>query len=142
MDMLLFFHSLFRYVVLVLLVASVFFAFKGIIANTPILIGERKAFIFTMVACHIQLAMGFILYWARFNTYGSNDIGRFWKFEHMGTMTIAILLITLGRTFSKRAKAERKKQLMIGVFYLIGLLLILSMIPWPGTAAGLNRGWL
>lgn len=142
MEVLLFFHSLFRYIVLLLIVASVLMAFKGLIMNAPILIGERKVYIFTVIACHIQLAMGFILYWMRFDTYGSSAMGRFWKFEHMGTMTIAILLITLGRALSKRAKTEKRKQLMIGAFYLIGLILILSMIPWPFTEMGHNRGWL
>lgn len=143
MEVLVFFHSLLRYAVLILLVMSVFFAFRGLLTNGPILIGERKVFIFSVIACHIQLALGFVLYWLKFDTYNStNAIGRFWKFEHMGTMLIAIVLITLGRALSKRAKSERKKQLMIGVFYLIGLLLILTMIPWPGTEAGYGRGWI
>jgi len=142
MDVLLFFHSLLRYVVLALLIGSVFFAFRGYLTRAPILIGERKVFIYAVIACHVQLAIGFILYWLRFESYGSSSIGRFWKFEHMGMMTIAVILVTLGRTFSKKAKSEKRKQLLIWVFYLIGLLVILSMIPWPMTDVGHNRGWL
>ena len=127
MNGLLFFHSLLRYAVLILLIASVFFAFRGYFLKGPILIGERKVWIFTVIACHIQLVIGGFLYWLNFDSYGTGDIGRFWKMEHIGGMIIAIVLITVGRSLSKRAKNEQKKQLMVGVFYLIGLLLILKI---------------
>ncbi len=142
MDGLLFFHSLLRYAVLILLVASIFFAFRGYFSKGPILIGERKVWIFAMVACHIQLVLGIILLWTRMDSFGTGRMAAFWTAEHPVGMILAILLITVGRSLSKRAKAERKKQLMIGVFYLIGLILILKMIPWPFLETGHGRGWL
>jgi len=142
MEGLLFFHSLLRYIVLILIIASIFFAFKGYFSNAPILIGERKVWIFTVVSCHIQLVVGGALYWMNVGSYGTGRVANFFKYEHMAGMILAILLITLGRVFSKRARSEKKKQLLVGVFYLMGLLLILKMIPWPFVEVGHNRGWL
>ena len=84
-----------------------------------------------------------------FPAVGSTAIGkmaglhqRFWKFEHIGTMVVAIVLITLGRVLAKRAKEERRKQLLVGVFFLLALVLILWAIPWPFTEIGHGREWL
>lgn len=110
----------------------------------PILNGDRALAIAAMVACHIQLVIGLILYISNFENYKlmSGEMGRFWKMEHIGVMVIAILLVTLGRILSKRAKEERLKQRHVAVFYLIALVLMLWAIPWPYTAVGHGRGWL
>ena len=142
MEGLLFFHSLLRYIVLILLITSIFFAFRGYFSSAPILIGERKVWIFTVVACHIQLVIGLILYWMNSGSYGTGRVATFWKVEHIAGMIVAVLLVTLGRTLSKRARSEKRKQLMVGICYLVGLLLILKMIPWPFLEVGHSRGWL
>jgi hypothetical protein len=68
---------------------------------------------------------------------------RFWKMEHIGTMVLAVALITIGRILSKKAKTEDGKQLRIAIFFTIGLLLILVMIPWPFMAKFSHAyGWL
>ena len=131
MEGLLFFHSLWRYVVLILLVLSILFAFKGYFLNGPILIGERKVWIFAVMAVHIQLLIGLIMYFLRFRLYGESGQGIFWKYEHAYGMILAVVLITVGRALSKRARDEKRKQLLIGVFFLLGLLLMFSLIPWP-----------
>jgi RsiW-degrading membrane proteinase PrsW (M82 family) len=62
--------------------------------------------------------------------------------EHLGTMVIAIVLVTLGRALSKRAKEERTKQKRVAIFYLIALALMLWATPWPFREIGHGRGWL
>ena len=54
-------------------------------------------------------------------------------------MLIAIVLITIGYSRSKRATDAVAKQRLIGIFYGLGLLLILASIPWPFRIAG--AGW-
>lgn len=133
MEFLTFLHSLLRYGVIVMVAVAGFVALRGYLARSPILNWERSAAILAMVLCHVQLAIGLVLYFANgwYRADSSTSLGRFWKMEHIATMILAVALITLGRSLSKRAKEERTKQLHVAVFYLIGLVLILAMIPWP-----------
>lgn len=139
MEFLTFLHSLLRYGVVIMVAVAGFAALRGYLARAPIHNWERSAAIIAMVLCHIQLAIGIVLYATRFGTFeerfgARSDLLRFWKMEHIATMIVAIALITLGRSLSKRATEERTKQLRVAVFYLIGLVLILAMIPWPFMA--------
>lgn len=141
---LLFAHSLLRYGVLIAVAWAGFAHLRGFLGNRPILNGDRAVAIAAMVLCHIQLVIGLILYLINFSTYNSmtGEVGRFWKMEHIGTMVIAIALVTVGRMSSKKAKEERVKQKRVAIFYLIALVLILWAIPWPLREVGHGRGWL
>jgi chromate transport protein ChrA len=141
-----FFHSLLRYGVILTVAAAGLMHLQGLLFKRPILNGERMLAIIGMVLCHVQLVIGLILYATRFKYYDHTiPSGRFWKFEHIAMMVIAIVLITLGRSLSKRAKEERAKQLRVAIFYLIGLAIILWATPWPGSMYGILTGrhsWL
>jgi hypothetical protein len=148
-DLLGFFHSLLRYGVLLTVGVAGVAALRGYLNKGPIIVWERTAAIVAMALCHAQLVIGLALYMMRWNKLHKNfaaepnsPIFRFWKFEHIGTMIVAILLVTLGRMLSKRARTEQGKQLRVAVFYLIALVLMLWATPWPFTAVGLGRGWL
>ena len=143
-SFLLFFHSLLRYGVVLFMLGALFFAWRGYLLKRPILNGERMVTIIGVVLCHIQLLLGGILYGMRFNAFEkmSGAHARFWKFEHIGTMIIAIALVTIGRALAKKANEESRKQLLIGIFFLIGFVLIMWAIPWPFTALGEGRGYL
>lgn len=140
----LFIHSLLRYGVLILVAWAALVNLRGYLLQRPILNGDRALAIAAMVVCHIQLVIGLILYLSNFEAYKnmSGEVGRFWKMEHFGTMLIAIVLVTVGRMLSKRAKEERTKQRHVAVFYMIGLVLMLWATPWPFTAIGHGRGWI
>jgi hypothetical protein len=145
-NILVFFHSLLRYAVVITVAYAGITHLIGLLRGSPILNGERTMAIVAMVSCHIQLVIGLALYlmgsWYSADT--SDKMGRFMKFEHLGTMLIAIVLVTLGRSLSKRALRERIKQRHVAVFYLIALLLMLWAIPWPFTEIGqaLDTRWL
>jgi ABC-type dipeptide/oligopeptide/nickel transport system permease subunit len=137
-------HSLLRYALLVLLIAAVIFSLRGVLLGTVLLNGHRAITVAAVALAHVQLAIGFILYimrgWYRAPT--NTMVQRFWKFEHLGMMLIAIILITVGRVLSKKAKGDHKKQLYIAVFFLIALLIMFWAIPWPFREIGFGRGWL
>ncbi len=139
-----FFHSLLRYAVLIALVFAFIVNLRGMLAKRPILVGERMVTIIAMVLCHVQLVLGLLLYFMNLSAINQmvDPYKRFWKFEHIGGMVVAIALITVGRVLSKRAQEESKKQRHIVVFYGIGLLLILVSIPWPFREAFRSFGWL
>lgn len=139
-----FFHSLLRYALLLALVYAFVVNLRGVLQQRPILTGERTITILAMVLCHVQLVLGGILYAMDYSMIDQMDdpYRRFWKFEHISMMIVAIALITVGRMLSKRAKDERTKQMRIVVFYGLGLLLILLAIPWPFRDEFRPLGWL
>jgi hypothetical protein len=58
---------------------------------------------------------------------------RFVAVEHISTMIIAIVLIQVGRTLSKKQTEAMAKHKKAVVFFSIGLILILSRIPWKAA---------
>ena len=148
------FHSILRWLVLLSVGGAGIIALKGYLRRDPIFVWERTLTIVAMVICHIQLVIGLGLYAMKFKTYEpitargneswmSENVRRFWKFEHIGMMVLAIALVTIGRMLSKRAQTEPGKQLRIAIFYLLALLIMLLMIPWPFTGVGQAQaiGW-
>lgn len=147
MEFLSFAHSLLRYLVVITVAYAGISHLLGWLRQRPLLNGERTAAILGMVLCHVQLVLGLIMYivYARYAADASVPAGRYWKFEHVAMMILVIVLVTLGRSLSKRAREERVKQKRVAVFYLIALLLMLITIPWPGSHFGKVTGitsWL
>lgn len=143
-SFLLFAHSLLRYLVLLAVAYGGITHLVGFLRGTPILTIERTGTIIALALCHLQLGLGLTLYLIRSSSYAdmAQPYQRFWKFEHIGIMLVAIALVTIGRILSKRAKEESGKQIRIAIFYLIALALILWAIPWPLTAIGHGRPWI
>ena len=135
-------HSGLRWVVLVLLIAAVAVAVGKWQGRSGYTDGNRKLYLFTMIAVHTQLVIGLILYVispkVNFSMIGEK-LYRFYTVEHTVGMLIAIVLITIGYSRSKRAADAVTKQRLVGIFYGIGLLLILASIPWPFR--NLGAGW-
>jgi heme A synthase len=90
-----------------------------------------------LILAHVQLLIGIVMLASQSAVYG-NGMGALMKeaalrlkyVEHPLTMIIGITLITIGYSRSKRADSDAKKARRILVFYAIGLLLILSRIPY------------
>lgn len=135
-------HSGLRWVVLVLLIAAVAVAVSKWQGRSGYTDGNRKLYLFTLIAVHTQLIIGLILYVispkVNFSLI-SEKLYRFYTVEHTTGMLIAIVLITIGYSRSKRAADAITKQRLVGIFYGIGLLLILASIPWPFR--NLGAGW-
>lgn len=122
-------HSGFRYVVLVLIVAAALGALIGLISKKPYSEGNRKLNLFAMISAHTQLLIGIILYFVspfvKFNSTTMKDpITRFFTVEHWVMMVIAIVLITVGHSKSKKATSPEAKHKAIFVFYLLALVVI------------------
>lgn len=135
-------HSGLRWIALVLLVVASLTAISKWLGRSGYTDGNRKLYLFTLIFVHLQLVIGLILYFispkVNFNML-SEKVYRFYTVEHITGMLIAIALVTVGYSLSKRASDTTKKQRLIGIFYGIGLLLILASIPWPGRVPGV--GW-
>ncbi len=133
-------HSGLRWIVLILLIVAIFNAFSkkktGIYSE-----GDRKLALFTMISTHVQFLVGLVLYFISERVVFSgdsmgNDFYRFYLVEHALMMLIAIVLITVGHSKSKKAADGAAKFKAISIFYLIALILILAAIPWPFRELG------
>ncbi|QJD79004.1 cytochrome B [Spirosoma rhododendri] len=127
-------HSGLRWLALLLLVGSVIVAISKWQGNGVYTDGNRKLYLFTLISVHLQLVLGLLLYFIspKVNlSLMSDKVYRFYSVEHITGMLIAIILITIGYSRSKRATDSVAKQRLVGIFYGIGLLLILAFIPWP-----------
>ncbi|WP_018620327.1 hypothetical protein [Spirosoma luteum] len=135
-------HSGLRWIALVLLVAAVVTAIGKWQGRGSYTDGNRKLYLFTLISVHTQLLLGIVLLFISPKVnFGmmSEKLYRFYSVEHTTGMLIAIILITIGYSRSKRASDATAKQRLVAIFYGIGLLLILASIPWPFRIAG--AGW-
>jgi hypothetical protein len=135
-------HNVLRWVILITLILS--------IAKLMTKQDALKTSKILLISAHSTLVLGLYQYF--FGAFGyaliKNTVGgmkevmkngavRFWAVEHITSMILAIVLITIGHiSLKKGAKASTT-----ATFYLIALLLILSAIPWP-FRAGIGRPWL
>ena len=60
----------------------------------------------------------------------------------MATMTLAVVLGTLGYSLAKRADHDRSKFRRQAIWFTVCFVLILSSIPWPFREGFEAYGWL
>lgn len=131
-------HSSLRYVIVILLLAAIFGALQGVLGKKKFTPGFRKIGLFAMVSTHIQLVLGIVLYFLKdYNTllstgaYKVSEQIRFFAIEHLAGMLLAIILITLGYSLTKRAKTDAAKYKRTLILYSLGFLVMFFSIPWP-----------
>lgn len=129
------FHSGWAYLAILILVIAVVNSFIGKSSNKEFTAKDRKIALFALIGSHIQLLVGLILYFL--SPLGSAAFGqmkeaslRLTSLEHPLINIIAIVLITVGWSKHKKAESNEAKFKSIAVFYALGLVLILSRIPW------------
>lgn len=135
-------HNLLRWVILILLLVSIAKSYSGWQQKKVFTNGDRKIWLFTMIAAHVTLLIG--LYQWLFGRYGLISKGipegtnimkdkfyRFFLVEHPTGMIISIILITLGYGMSKKPVADETKFRKAFWYFTIALLVILITVPWP-----------
>lgn len=132
-------HSYWAYLVLIGLLAATINALLGRVQNRAFRAQDLRLSLFGLIFSHIQLLIGLILYfvspWFQQWSQGigavmKNAESRLYLVEHPTTNILAIILITMGWSMHKRQNQDVKKFSRIGFFYALGLLLLLSRIPW------------
>lgn len=129
------FHSGWAYLALLVLVIAVFNSFSGWFSKKEFTAKDKRIALFGLIACHIQFVIGLALYFK--SPKGLDALGamedadlRLTALEHPLVNLLAIILITIGWSRHKKAVAGDLKFKSISVFYALGLILILSRIPW------------
>jgi hypothetical protein len=132
-------HNALRWVILISLLMSIYklYSKKDALKTSKIL----------LISSHSTLLLGLYQYFfgavgikmiqaAAMGVAMKDSTTRFWAVEHISSMLIAIVLITIGHISYKKTQNASKTT----VFYVIALLLIVLAMPWP-FREGIGRPW-
>jgi uncharacterized membrane protein len=127
-------HSYWAYIVLAVLIYTVANAIIGLVQKKEFTHKEFRLGLFTLIATHIQLIIGFLVYFVGGFQSGLGDMKdsavRLLALEHPLMMIIAIALITIGWSKHKKKVKSEAKFKTFAIFYGLALVLILARIPW------------
>ena len=132
-------HSYWAYLVILILIAAVINALIGLFGKKEYGAKDFRVSLFTLIVSHIQLLIGLILYfvspkfeqWSIMGSEVMKTAGvRLYLVEHPLINIIAIVLITIGYSKHKKKLTSISKFKTILIFYILGLVCLLSRIPW------------
>lgn len=132
-------HSGWAYVALLLLIIGVANSLFGMFSKNDFTPKDRKIALFGLIGIHTQLLIGLILFFISPNGLnmiksvgmgGLTTESRLLALEHPLINIIAIVLITIGWSKHKKITTSEAKFKTFAIYYGLGLVLILSRIPW------------
>ena len=131
-------HSGLAYLALLALVLVIIWALVGALSGREFQEKDRKIALIAFIICHIQLLVGLILYFVSPLGYSllagggamADATARLTALEHPLINILAIVLISVGYIRAKKLESSTAKFRSIYMMYAIGLVLILSRIPW------------
>ncbi|GAA4280509.1 hypothetical protein [Gaetbulibacter aestuarii] len=133
-------HSYWAFLVLFILIIATVNAIYKSATGKEYKATDFRLSLFTLIVSHIQLLMGLLLYFVspRLQLFGEIGMGaimkdpvsRLYLVEHPLVNIIAIALITIGYSKHKKKLTSSAKLKKIAIFYTLGLVLLLSRIPW------------
>lgn len=130
-------HSGIAYIVLAVLLFSFIYALINFLQKKPFTEKVRKASLAGLIAVHLQLLIGLVLYvisplgLSNFSGEAMGDaMSRLYMLEHPLTMIIGIILITVGYSKAKRGTGDATRYKKLLIYYGVGIALILLRIPW------------
>jgi hypothetical protein len=147
-PLLLFIHSLVRWLVLISLLYAIFRAYRGWFRSKPFSKTDDLIRHSTATIAHIQLVVGLWLYFVspiinyflhNYREAVHNRDVRFFGMEHSLLMVMAVILITIGSSMAKRKKTDVEKHKTVAIWFLLALLVIFIAIPWPFSPFSANR---
>jgi hypothetical protein len=126
-------HSGFRYIVLILVLVAIIQSLFGWLNKKPYTETNRKINLFALISVHTQLLIGIVLYFispmVQFTSDTmKNPTTRYFTVEHWFGMIIAIVLITIGHSKSKKIILPEGKHRIIAIFYMIAFLIVLLVL--------------
>jgi L-asparagine transporter-like permease len=140
-------HNLLRWIIILLLLINIIRHFAAI--QKPFAAIDKKLGLWLMIAAHTQLLIGLYEWlagaWGLHNITNNgmgqvmqNSTERFFAVEHLVSMLIAIALITIARGIFRKQLPDAKKHRRCILLYVIALIIIIAMVPWPGME-GIDR---
>ncbi len=136
-------HALLAIFVFIFLLIAVFNALAGYSKRKAFTGSDRRIGLFALIFTHLQFVVGLILYFQ--SPLGKAAFGqmkdaalRLTSLEHPLVNLIAVVLITIGWSKHKRIEDSTKKFSTFLIFYGLGLVLLLSRVPWDLFTAALK----
>jgi hypothetical protein len=131
------FHSVVRYFVLIAMIATILRSALALVQSKPFTGTDEKFSVWLLIMAHTQLILGLTLYAISpaviFSAESMKNPGtRYWLVEHITTMIIAIVLITLSRITTKKLTDDAKRHRRVLIYNIIAGLLILMAIQMSG----------
>ena len=131
-------HSGLAYLALLALILVILWSLVGALSGREFHEKDRKVALIAFILCHVQLLVGLILYFVSpvgFELLSgggamSNPVARLTALEHPLINIVAIVLISVGFIRAKKLESSKAKFRSIYMLYAVGLVLILSRIPW------------
>jgi len=134
---LLYFHSILRYFILLFAIVVVIQSLVGMMGKKKFVKSNRQGALVLLIFCDLQLLLGLSLYflkgWATVLTSGgamANTYNRFWSVEHSAGMIVAIILVHVGYTATKRNMDDDRKFKRLFWCSFIALVIFVATIPW------------
>ena len=135
-----FLHSIFRWLVLLTLLYSIFRAYRGYFYGKEFSKTDDSVRHWTATIAHLQLVLGIILYsqspvvsyfWKNFQVAKESFDLFFFSIIHISLMLFSIILITIGSSAAQRKTSDKDTFKTMLTWYTIALLIIFIAIPWP-----------
>jgi len=126
-------HAGFRYIIFLLLIIAIVQSILGWLGKKPFTPINQKINLFTLISAHTQLLIGIVLSflspWVIFNSETmKNATTRYFTAEHWVMMVVAIALITIGYSKSKKIESSEGKFKTVSIFYSLAFVLIIITI--------------
>jgi quinol-cytochrome oxidoreductase complex cytochrome b subunit len=135
-------HSYNRYLLFAALLLVLFRAYSGWMGKKPFEKLDNTGSLVLLILTHTQLLIGLILYafLSPYTQVAFADMGaamkdstlRYFAVEHIMMMLIAVVLIQLGRTLSKKASDDVQKHRKLAVYTTAAVLLIIASLAPKG----------
>lgn len=141
-------HNLLRYVIVILLIVTIVKSFIGWFNKKTYTPLDDKLSLFLFISAHVQLLVGLAVYFMSpivdialddMKVAMGNSSLRFWAVEHISSMILGIIIISLGRIMAKKASTDGSKFRRQAVYFTLGMIIIFSAIPWPWSI--IARPW-
>jgi hypothetical protein len=127
-------HSGWAYVAFLVLVIAVVNSIIGLLSKKSYTETDKKIGLYALGAIHTQAVIGLLVYFVSplgFSGFSMSDSAlRLTSMEHPLMNVLGIVLMTVGWVKHKKLSASESKFKTVAIYYGLGLLLILSRIPW------------
>ena len=133
-------HSYWAYLVVLVMILATINALVGLLGKKSFNPKDFRISLFGLIVTHLQLLIGFILYFMSpyFNMLLDMGMGKVMKdplirlyvVVHPTMMVLAVIFITMGYSKHKKELTSKGKFKKLLIFFGLGLAFILSRIPW------------
>lgn len=138
MQNILFLHSILRYFILLFAMVVAIQSLVGMMGKRKFKSVNKQLALALLIFCDLQLVLGGVLYYQKVIAAGMFSAGnvmkdvysRFYAVEHSLSMVIAIVLVHVGYTVTKKNMDDDRKFKRLFWCSFVALGIFVAMIPW------------